>query len=73
MNGHARTSGGRARIDGGAHDPLGDGARRRVRGFIGVIPEEEPEAALGRGRHRRPAESRRGQRNGHRDRQVIGR
>ncbi len=56
----------------GSFDPLEDGVRRRVRGFIEAIVEEELRAALGRGRYERPAEGARGQRNGHRERQVIG-
>ena len=56
----------------GSHDPLEDGVRQRVRGFIEAILEEELEAALGRGRYERPADGAQGQRNGHRERQVIG-
>jgi transposase-like protein len=55
-----------------AFDPLEDGVRERVRDFIEAILEEELRAALGRGRYERPAEGARGQRNGHRERQVIG-
>jgi len=55
-----------------AFDPLEDGVRQRVRDFIEAILEEELGAALGRGRYERPAEGARGQRNGHRERQVIG-
>jgi putative transposase len=56
----------------GAFDPLEDGVRRRVRAFIEAILEEELRAALGRGRYERSAEGARGQRNGHRERQIIG-
>lgn len=56
----------------GSHDPLEDGVRQRVRGFIEAILEEELQAALGRGRYERPADGAQGQRNGHRERQVIG-
>lgn len=55
-----------------ALDPLEDGVRQRVRAFIEATIEEELQAALGRGRYERPAEGARGQRNGHRERQVIG-
>ena len=55
----------------GAYDPLEDEVRRRVRGFIETILEEELETALGRGRYQR-VEGKHGQRNGHRERQVIG-
>ena len=72
MNEHTKTSEFALPVDGGPHDPLEDEVRRRVRGFIETILEEELEAALGRGRYQRSAESKRGQRNGHRDRQVIG-
>jgi hypothetical protein len=56
----------------GAFDPLEDGVRRRVRAFIEATIEEELRVALGRGRYERPADGARGQRNGHRERQVIG-
>jgi len=56
----------------GAHDPLEDGVRLRVRSFIEAILEEELRAALGRGRYERPTEGAKGHRNGHRERQVIG-
>ncbi len=72
MDGHTKTSEFALQIGAGAHDPLEDEVRQRVRGFIEVILEEELETALGRGRYQRPAEGARGQRNGHRDRQVIG-
>ena len=72
MNEHTKASEFALPIDGGAHDPLEDEVRRRVRGFIETILEEELEAALGRRRYQRSAESKRGQRNGHRERQVVG-
>jgi len=53
-------------------DPIEDGIRSRVRGFIEAIIEEELEAALGRGRYERTADGARGYRNGHREREVIG-
>jgi transposase-like protein len=55
-----------------AFDPLEEGERRRVRGFIEAILEEELQAALGRGRYERAGEGSKGHRNGHRERQVIG-
>jgi transposase-like protein len=55
-----------------AFDPLEEGVRRRVRGFIEAILEEELQAALGRGRYERAGEGSKGHRNGHRERQVIG-
>jgi len=56
----------------GAFDPLEEGVRERVRRFIEAILEEELRAALGRGRYERSAESVRGRRHGHRERQIIG-
>jgi putative transposase len=56
----------------GAFDLLEDGVRRRVRDFIEAILEEELRAALGRGRYERTAEGARGQRNGHRERRIVG-
>ncbi len=53
-------------------DPIEDGIRSRVRGFIEAIIEEELETALGRGRYERAAEGPRGYRNGHRERELIG-
>ena len=53
-------------------DPIEDGIRSRVRGFIEAIIEEELETALGRGRYERTAEGARGYRNGHREREVLG-
>ena len=46
----------------GSRDPLEDGVRQRVRGFIETILEEELQAALGRGRYERPADGAQGQR-----------
>jgi transposase-like protein len=56
----------------GAFDPLEDGVRQRIRAFIEAILEEELQAALGRGRYERPADGAKGQRNGHRERRIIG-
>ncbi len=53
-------------------DPIEDGIRSRVRGFIEAIIEEELETALGRGRYERTSDGARGYRNGHREREVIG-
>jgi transposase-like protein len=53
-------------------DPIEDGIRSRVRGFIEAIIEEELVTALGRGRYERTADGARGYRNGHREREVIG-
>lgn len=72
MNEHTKTSEFALQVGAGAHDPLEDEVRQRVRGFIEVILEEELQTALGRSRYQRPAEGARGQRNGHRKRQVIG-
>ena len=58
---------------GSAFDPLEDGVRLRVRCFIETILEEELQAVLGRGRYERSAEGATGHRNGHRERQVLGR
>lgn len=44
-------------------DPIEDGIRSRVRGFIEAIIEEELETALGRGRYERSAEQPVGYRN----------
>jgi transposase-like protein len=55
-----------------AFDPLEDGVRQRVRGFIEAIIEEELRAALGRGRYERSGGGATGHRNGHRARQVVG-
>lgn len=54
-------------------DPIEDGIRSRVRGFIEAIIEEELETALGRGRYERAAANGVcGYRNGHRAREVLG-
>lgn len=53
-------------------DPVEDGVRQRVRGFIEAIIEEELQAALGRGRYERSGTGASGHRNGHRERQIIG-
>jgi transposase-like protein len=53
-------------------DPLEDEVHGRVRAFIEAILEQELAAALGRGRYERAADVRRGWRNGHRERQVLG-
>lgn len=53
-------------------DPIEDGVRSRVRGFIEAILEEELTAALGRGRYQRAEDMSQGHRNGHRERQIIG-
>ena len=68
MNEHTKTSEFALQVGAGAHDPLEDEVRQRVRGFIEVILEEELQTALGRNRYPRPAEDARGQRNGHRER-----
>lgn len=72
MNEHTKTSEFALQVGAGAHDPFEDEVRQRVRGFIEVILEEELQTALGRSSYQRPAEGARGQRNGHRERQVIG-
>jgi len=54
------------------NDPIEDGIRSRVRGFIEAIIEEELETALGRGRYERGVDGVQGYRNGHRSREVIG-
>lgn len=56
MDENTKTSEFALQIDGGAHDPLEDEARQRVRGFIEAILEEELQAALGRSRYQRPTE-----------------
>ncbi len=55
-----------------AFDPVEAGVRRRVRGFIETILEEELRAALGRGRYERSGAGATGHRNGHHERQIIG-
>jgi transposase-like protein len=72
MTGHTETLEFALSDYGGAHDPLEDEVRQRVRGYIEAIFGEELAVALGRGRDQRSVESKRGQRDGHRDRQVIG-
>ena len=72
MDGNTKTSEFALLVSAGAHDPLEEEVRQRVRGFIEAILEEELQAALGRGRYERSAEGARGRRNGHRKRQVIG-
>jgi len=59
-------------IGGDWTDPLEDGVRSRVRDFIETILEEELEAALGRARYERKSEGKKGYRNGHRDREIVG-
>lgn len=59
-------------LDAGSDDPLEDGVRARVRGFIEAILEEELEAALGRRKYERGEDAAKGHRNGHRARQIIG-
>ncbi len=56
----------------GWFDPLEAGVRQRIRGFIENMLEEELAAALGRGRYDRSAAAA-GHRNGHRERQLLGR
>src|SRR5580700_9029213 len=60
-------------------DPLENGARTRIRGFIEELLEAELDAALGRGRYERPGagggdspESFAGSRHGHRKRRILG-
>ena len=72
MDENTRTSEFALQIGGDAHHPLEGQVRQRVRGFIEAILGEELQAALGRGRHERSAAGARGQRDGHRERQVIG-
>lgn len=52
-------------------DPLELGVRQQIRSFIEGLLEEELATALGRRRYGRSAAAA-GQRNGHRDRQLIG-
>ncbi|HEV3448622.1 MAG TPA: IS256 family transposase [Gemmataceae bacterium] len=52
-------------------DPLESGVRQQIRSFIQGMLEEELAAALGRARYGREAGAA-GQRNGHRDRQLMG-
>ena len=53
-------------------DPIEAGIRDKVRGFIEELLEQELEAALGRGRYEREAETPKGYRNGTRERQLLG-
>ena len=53
-------------------DPIEAGIRERVRGFIEELIGQELEAALGRGRYKRDAETPKGYRNGTRKRQLLG-
>src|SRR6204780_1800822 len=59
-------------------DPLENGVRTRIRGFIEELLEAELDAALGRGRYERPGagggdspESFAGSRHGHRKRRIL--
>lgn len=53
-------------------DPIEEGIRERVRGFIEELLEQELTQALGRGRHQRTAGEPTGYRNGARERQLLG-
>ena len=59
-------------------DPLENGVRTRIRGFIEELLEAELDAALGRARYERPGagggspESSAGSRHGHRERRILG-
>ncbi len=53
-------------------DPIEAGIRERVRGFIEELIEQELETVLGRGRYERDAGTRKGYRNGTRERQLTG-
>jgi len=53
-------------------DPIEAGIRERVRGFIEELIGQELDAALGRGRYERDAETPKGYRNGTRKRQLLG-
>jgi len=60
-------------------DPLENGVRTRIRGFIEELLEAELDAALGRARYERPGEvgdeaPKRavGSRHGHRERRLLG-
>ena len=59
-------------LDAGGEDPLKDGGRARVRGFVKAILEEELEAALGRRKCERGEDAAKGHRNGHGARQIVG-
>jgi putative transposase len=51
-------------------DPIEDGLRERIRGFIEELVEQELTEALGRRRHERGGAA--GHRHGHRERRLIG-
>jgi putative transposase len=51
-------------------DPLEEAVRRRVRAFIEELLDEEPEAALGRGRYERDGAAK-GHRHGRRPRRLV--
>ena len=59
-------------------DPLENGVRTRIRGFIEELLEAELDAALGRARYERPngdggsANGAAGSRHGHRERRILG-
>src|SRR5664279_4744801 len=60
-------------------DPLENGVRTRIRGFIEELLEAELGAALGRARYERPAtvgggspQGAAGSRHGHRERRLLG-
>jgi len=53
-------------------DPIEAGIRERMRGFIEELIGQELDAALGRGRYERDAETPKGYRNGTRERQLLG-
>jgi len=53
-------------------EPIEAGVRERVRGFIEELIGQELDAALGRGRYERDAETPKGYRNGTRERQLLG-
>ena len=53
-------------------DPIEAGIRERVRGFIEELIGQELDAALGRGRYERDAETPKGYRNGTRERHLLG-
>jgi len=56
----------------GWFDPIEAGIRERVRGFIEELIGQELDAALGRGRYERNAETSKGYRNGTREHQLLG-
>ena len=60
-------------------DPLENGVRARIRGFLGELLEAELDAALGRARYERPGgvgdkspKGAAGSRHGHRERRLLG-